>query len=237
MFVLWTIMAVWVWEVEPVEPPVCVVEPVVVPVLVPDVPFPVVVGTVQPTPPLGAGPVQFDGLPGTVLPGCVFEVEPVLEPVPVVEPVVVPLPCVVVEVPVALPVPVVLLPELTTGAIVLEPVFPLDPVVVPDLVPVDEPELDPEPGDVELPVPVFGPVQPFGPRTCPDGHAPPGRPGVLWPPVVAPEPQTPFTYPVVQGTGVVGGPPAEFVMECAVSEVPPEALPVGFFGPVTLILV
>jgi hypothetical protein len=46
---------------------------------------------------------------------------------------------------------------------------------------------------VELPVPVFGPVQPFGPRTCPDGHAPPGRPGVLWPPVVAPEPQTPFT--------------------------------------------
>ncbi len=134
---------------EPVEPPVCVVEPVVVPVLVPDVPFPVVVGTVQPTPPLGAGPVQLDGLPGTVLPGCVVEVEPVVELEPVVEPVVVPL-----------------------------------PVVVP---------VEPEPGDVELPVPVFGPVQPFGPRTCPDGQAPPGRPGPLWPPVVAPEPQTPFT--------------------------------------------
>jgi hypothetical protein len=172
-----------------------VVEPVVVPVLVPVVPFPVVVGTVQPTPPLAAGPVQFDGLPGTVLLGCVVEVDPVVEPEPVVEPVVVPLPCVVVEVevPVALPVPVVLPPKLLTGAIVPEPVFPLDPVDVPDLVPVDEPELDPEPGDVELPVPVFGPVQPFGPRTWPDGQAPPGRPGVLWPPVVAPEPQTPFT--------------------------------------------
>jgi len=100
-------MAVWVWEVDPFEPPMCVFEPVVVPVLVPDVPFPVVVGTVHPTPPLGAGPVQFEGLPGTVLLGCVVEVEPVFEPVPVVEPVVVPLPCVVVEVdvPVALPVP------------------------------------------------------------------------------------------------------------------------------------
>ncbi len=194
MFVLCTLMMVWVCVFDPVEPPVCVVEPVVVPVLGPDVP-PVVVGTVQPTPPLGAGPVQFDGLPGTVLPGCVFEVEPVPEPEPVVEPVVVPLPCVVVEVevPVALPVPVVFPPKFT-GAIVPEPVFPLDPVVVPDLVPVDEPELDPEPGDVELPVPVFGPVQfPPGPRTCPDGHVPPGRPGPLWPPVVAPEPQTPFT--------------------------------------------
>lgn len=128
------------------EPPECVVEPVVVPVLVPDVPFPDVVGTVQPTLPLAAGPVQFDGLPGTVLPGCAVEVEPVLEPVD-----------------------------------------------VPVLVPVDVPELEPDPGDVELPVPVFGPVHPFGPRTCPDGHAPPGRPGLLLPPVVAPEPQTPFT--------------------------------------------
>ena len=54
-------------------------------------------------------------------------------------------------------------------------------------------EVDEWPVPVELPVPVFGPVQPFGPRTCPDGHAPPGRPGLLWPPVVAPEPQTPFT--------------------------------------------
>ena len=83
---------------DPVEPPVCVFDPVVVPVLVPDVPFPVVVGTVQPTPLLGAGPVQFDGLPGTGLVGCVVEVEPEPEPVPVVEPVVVPLPGVVVEV-------------------------------------------------------------------------------------------------------------------------------------------
>ena len=76
----------------------CVVEPVVVPVLVPDVPLPVVVGTVQPTLPLGAGPVQFDGLPGTVLPGCVVEpeVEPVLEPVvePEVAPVLEPAPLV-----------------------------------------------------------------------------------------------------------------------------------------------
>ena len=66
------------------------------------------------------------------------------------------------------------------------------PVVVLLPEPGDVP-VDPEPGDVELPVPVLGPVQPFGPRTCPDGHAPPGRPGPLWPPVVAPEPQTPFT--------------------------------------------
>lgn len=73
-------------------------DPVVVPVLVPDVPFPVVVGTVQPMPLVGAGPVQFDGFPGNVLPGCVFEVEPEPLPVPVVEPVVVPLPVVVVEV-------------------------------------------------------------------------------------------------------------------------------------------
>lgn len=176
---------------DPVEPPVCVVEPVVVPVLVPDVPFPVVVGTVQPTPPGGAGPVQFEGFPATGLVGCVVEDEPVFELEPEVEPVVVPLPGFV-EAPVALPV-LVELPPNFTGAIVPEPVFPLDPVDVPDFVPVDEPELEPEPGDVELPVPDFGPVQPFGPRTCPDGHAPPGRPGVLWPPVVAPEPQTPFT--------------------------------------------
>lgn len=85
---------------EPVEPPKCVVEPVVVPVLVPDVPFPVDVGTVQPTPPGGGGPVQFAGFVGPVLPDCVVEPEPEPEPepVPVVEPVVVPLPCVVVEV-------------------------------------------------------------------------------------------------------------------------------------------
>jgi len=165
--VLWTIMAVWVWEVEPFEPPVCVVEPVVVPVLVPVVPFPVVVGTVQPTPPLGAGPVQFDGLPGTVLLGCVVEVVLVPEPVPVVEPVVVPLPCVVEEVLVELPVP-------------------------------DDVPIEPEPGD--------------------DG-------GIVEPLFVAPDPQTPFTYPVVQGTGLLGGPPPELAIERVECEVPPEALP------------
>jgi len=74
-------------------PPVCVFEPVLPCVFAPapEVLPPDVVGTVQPTPPGGAGPVQFAGLPGTVLPGCVFEVEPEPEPVPVVEPVVVPL--------------------------------------------------------------------------------------------------------------------------------------------------
>ena len=90
---------------EPVEPPVCVVEPVVVPVLVPEVPFPVVVGTVHPTPPGGGGPVQFAGFVGPVLPDCVVEVEPEPEPVPVVEPLVVPLPLVEEEFPAVLPVP------------------------------------------------------------------------------------------------------------------------------------
>lgn len=109
---------VWVCVFDPVEPPICVVEPVVVPVLVPDVPFPVVVGTVQPTPPLGAGPVQLDGLPGTVLPGCVVEVEPVVVLLPdvvEVELVVVPvLPCDIVD--------CVPLPRPVTGMIVCPPV-------------------------------------------------------------------------------------------------------------------
>lgn len=119
-------------------------------------------------------------------------------------------PCVVVEPVVPFPVPVVLPPSDDPGVLVLlDPVVPLDPVVVPVPECVLELPLDPVPEEEPVLVPVFGPVQPFGPRTCPDGHAPPGRPGPLLPPVVDPEPQTPFTYPVVQGTGLFGAPPPE----------------------------
>ena len=84
---------------DPVELPLpWVVVEVLVPNFEPVVLPPDVVGTVQPMPFVGAGPVQFDGLTGTGLVGCVVEPEPEPEPVPVVEPVVVPLPCVVVEV-------------------------------------------------------------------------------------------------------------------------------------------
>lgn len=59
-----------------------------VPVFDPDVLPPDEVGTVQPMPPAGAGPVQFPGFPGTVLPGCAPELEPVfvVEPVDVPDP-------------------------------------------------------------------------------------------------------------------------------------------------------
>jgi len=84
--VLWTLMLVWVLEVEPVEPPVCVVEPV-------DVPLPcVVAGLDVPVPvPVVLLPVLVVGVVlvgGTIL--CWFvgtvvlvvepEVAPVLEP-------------------------------------------------------------------------------------------------------------------------------------------------------------
>ena len=36
---------------------------------------------------------------------------------------------------------------------------------------------------------------------------------------------------------MVGALPLEFAVTCVVEEVPPEALPPGFFGPVTLIFV
>ena len=81
---------------------------------------------------------------------------------------------------------------------------------------------------MEEPEPDLGPVQfPPGPRTCPDGHAPPGRPGPRFPPVVAPAPVVEFALNVLPLPCVAEEVPAEpvVVYPCVVVEKPVELCP------------